>query len=68
MNKKGLKLARDLYRELYLKEKLAERVVRNKPVNLTEVVCDTDWPICTHFLEKAKRDRQDVHVWTMKQK
>jgi hypothetical protein len=67
LNEKGLKLARELYRELYLKEKLAEKVIRNKPLNLDAVHCQVDWPICIHALEKAKRDRREVHVWTMRQ-
>lgn len=68
INKRGLKLARDLYREHYLKEKLAEKVVRNKPLNLSQVVCRKEWPICVHALEIAKRDRREVHVWTMRQR
>lgn len=68
LNKRGLKLARDLYRELYLKEKLAEKAVRNKPLNLENVQCRPEWPICIHALEKAKRDRKEVHVWTMRQR
>ena len=56
-----------MYRELYIKEKLAEKVVKGINKNLyKDVKCDRSWPVCLQVLEKNKKEREDCYSWTFK--
>ena len=65
MSREGLILARVLYREYHLKEKLSEKEPKKK--RLSEVECDPTWPICTMALEKNKKERKEIDVWIFRE-
>lgn len=66
ISREGLVLARTLYREYHLKDKLSDRLVGKKPV-LDEIVCNPKWPICTVALEHNRRNREEVEIWIFRQ-
>jgi hypothetical protein len=58
ISREGLILARTLYREYHVMEKLSEGLALRKNTSL-DAVCNTKWPICLVSLEKSRKIRDE---------
>lgn len=49
-----------------MKEKLSEKI-GTKSNGYLETPCDLKWPICAVALEKNKKTREEIDIWTFRE-
>lgn len=59
INNQGLKIARDLYREFHIKDKLMEKMIDSKKKK-EKVICSLEWPLCIESLLENRRTGQEI--------